>query len=170
MIGHQARQVDDIFNLLDSKGLGTLNLRQFRVALREIGRGHGLFLYDFEAKKLFEEVHAVPAVSSLCSMFQKRRTHARTHARVRARTHARTHKHAYSHAQVDSEHGIEVAEMRFLARRALQTIPKTPPYFQNRWNTFDFFTLSVQARNVCAKRKTACARPEGTCALLRAEG
>jgi hypothetical protein len=46
---------------------------------------------------------------------------------------------------VDSEQGIEVAELRFLARRALQTIPKTKPYFQNEWNVVDFFTLFVQA-------------------------
>jgi len=32
-----------------------------------------------------------------------------------------------------------------LARRALQTIPKTKPYFQNEWNVVDFFTLFVQA-------------------------
>ena len=54
----QARKVDDIFNLLDSKGLGTLNFRQFRVAIREIGRAHKLNLYEFELKKLFDEVHA----------------------------------------------------------------------------------------------------------------
>ena len=35
--------------------------------------------------------------------------------------------------------------MRFLARRALKTIPKTKPYFQNGWNIVEFFTLFVQA-------------------------
>ena len=81
-------------------GLGTLSLRDFRVALRELGRAHGLFLFDSEVQKLYEEV--------------------------------------------DSENGIEVAELRYLVRRALHTIPEPLPYFQNSWNSADFCFLGIQ--------------------------
>ena len=62
----ELQHVDDTFNLIDTKGLGTLNLREFRVALREIGRERGLFLYQHEVKKLYEEVdseHGIEVVS-----------------------------------------------------------------------------------------------------------
>ena len=57
----QARFVDDTFNLLDTKGLGTLNFREFRAALRELGRDKGLYLFENETKKLFDEVAALQA-------------------------------------------------------------------------------------------------------------
>lgn len=72
----QARHVDDTFNLLDTKGIGTLNFRQFRMALRELGRKEGLWLFEYEMKKMFQEV--------------------------------------------ESDQGIEVSELRYLTRRALQ--------------------------------------------------
>jgi hypothetical protein len=103
----QVRLVDDTFNLIDTKGLGTLNLREFRVALRELGREKGLYLFDFQIKKLFEEV--------------------------------------------ESEHGIEVAELRYLYRRALDSIPEPQPYFFSRWNRVDFLTIFVQFLALCFK-------------------
>jgi hypothetical protein len=45
---------------------------------------------------------------------------------------------------VDSDSGIEVAEVRYLVRKAFATIPEPLPYFQNGWHKFDFFTILVQ--------------------------
>ena len=60
------------------------------------------------------------------------------------------HTHTRTCTQVESNHGIEVAELRYLFRRALQTIPLPQPYFQSRWNAADFFTLFVQFIALCA--------------------
>ena len=45
----------------ETKGLGTLNFREFRAALRELGRDKGLYLFENETKKLFDEVAALQA-------------------------------------------------------------------------------------------------------------
>ncbi len=96
----EARHVDETFNLLDRKGMGTLNLLEFRALLRELGRNKGLFLLENDVQKLYD--------------------------------------------MVDSDSGIEVAEVRYLVRKAFATIPEPLPYFQNGWHQFDFFTILVQ--------------------------
>ena len=96
----EARQVDETFNLLDRKGMGTLNLQEFRAVLRELGRNKGLYLLENDVQELYD--------------------------------------------MVDSDSGIEVAEVRYLVRKAFATIPEPLPYFQNGWHQFDFFTILVQ--------------------------
>ena len=83
----QARFVDDTFNLLDTKGLGTLDFREFRVALRDLGRDKGLYLFENETKKLFDEVAALqPELRSL-----------RVHQSI-------LHAHVYRHVVVSAEY------------------------------------------------------------------
>ena len=64
--------------------------------------------------------------------------------------------------EVESEQGIEVSELRYLTRRALQTIPKPDPYFKNFWNRVDFMTMVFQMLAIIAQATDNSYVREGT--------
>jgi len=64
--------------------------------------------------------------------------------------------------EVESEQGIEVSELRYLTRRALQTIPKPDPYFKSFWNRVDFLTIVIQLLAIIAQATDSTYRRAGT--------